>query len=221
MKRSFRLPAARRPAQPSPMPLPPDDAFQNPHIARLSWVGAAVIVVMALVLAASYLMPVGLTPSERAMTDRADWEMRQLGRAIEAYLADHGATPAPRLLREMAGPAADLERLRDAGGWDVAGVEPGGLGPAGVLRPKPYLERLHADVFAPLPGLPPGYITDGRAWLLFSPGPDGVYDVPSGTPADAPLELLAPMRHDAANGVGSSGDLILSSRDLVEEEPAP
>ena len=117
----------------------------------------------------------------------------------------------------MAGPAADLERLRDAGGWDVAGVEPGGLGPAGVLRPKPYLERLYADVFAPLPGLPPGYISDGRAWLLFSPGPDGRYDVPAGTSADAPLDTLASLRYAA----GSRGDLILSSRDHLAEEPAP
>lgn len=203
-------PSAPRPGSPADIA-----RVQNPYMARMRWAGAGFLLLMAGILVASYFLPVGLQPSLRAMIDRAEYDLRLLGEALEAYRADHGAYPAMLPFPAIAGAAADLDALAAAGGSRLHGPHPGALdgqpGPAGILRPRPYIGRLHSDVFAPLSGLTPAYATDGRRWVLFSPGPNRVYDLDPDAllAADRALDMRARLAYDPTNGAQSRGDLIL------------
>lgn len=165
----------------------------------------------------------------RPRVSRVKADHRAIATALASYHADHGFFPAPKPLRpiapapgllEAAGgsslqtidPAADLQveaRGRGADGTDrfalpadpFSGVwkEPFlGFGEDRLVDPWPY-----AYYRAPEPG---------SGWLLWSPGPDGVYDIRDAArlyspDRRVPSDELIDATYDPTNGTRSRGDV--------------
>lgn len=173
----------------------------------------------------------------RAKVGRARADMRALASALDAYFADHGAYPGSRPLGDFA-PEPGL--LSGTGATGLSGVDPGragGLsggsasgpasGPAGLTTPVAYVAALPLDPFTGRKTRIP-MLTTQRAtwplayhraagpepgWLLWSPGPDGVYDIldPSAlyVPGEARIRVALLQRiYDPTNGIFSSGDVV-------------
>lgn len=160
-------------------------------------------------------------------------DMRSIATALESYHSDHGQYPATRPLAEFAGAAPDL--LAAAGGSALATFEPG-LGDAlhGLTTPVAYFDSLYYDPFTGHPrsrwfsgdtpripregAWPFAYhaSADGTGWILWSPGPDGVYDLrdPAGTylPRKGHNPKLIELTYDPTNGRTSPGDVIREMR---------
>jgi hypothetical protein len=140
---------------------------------------------------------------------RVKADLRSLSTAIESYLIDRGAYPVGRPLRDF---ARDRGALAKAGGADLLAPEPGqNRWSAGLTTPIPYLQSLFTDPFT-AERLPFAYWPVGsRGWIVFSPGPDGDYDIDPLTDYDpderVPSVSLIRKTYDPSNGAQSGGDI--------------
>ncbi|MBI1785559.1 hypothetical protein HYR69_10485 [Candidatus Sumerlaeota bacterium] len=162
-------------------------------------------------------------------------DLRSLGTALEAYFADHGTYPAQRPLRNL---SLYPDKLKRAGGWELMTVEPG-LGDQlhGTTTPVAYIEKIPQDLFTRAPRKQPffrwlfncdspyagyyyksvesyspfAYFTDGKGWILFSPGRDTIYDINPAIDYDPsklqPSPVLVEKTYDPTNGAGIGGDI--------------
>lgn len=139
---------------------------------------------------------------------RAKSDMRSLGTAIEAYFADYQAYPASVPMREL---VSDYRQLEKAGGAYLAIVSPGNSAVAGITTPVAYLTQLFHDSFT-YEFVSFAYYSDGKSWILFSPGPDNDYDIRRPeevftSTEDQPSTRMIVLAYDVTNGTVSSGDV--------------
>lgn len=159
-----------------------------------------------------------------------------LSSALDAYLADHDEFPASRPLGDF---APEPELMSGTGAARLEGIDPGRAGgPAGLTTPVAYLETLPLDPFTGrrthIPFLtmrratwPLAYhraeVLDAETgvrtfgWMLWSPGPDGRYDIldPEAffDPSESdPRPELIEKTYDPTNGSFSRGDVFRTRR---------
>lgn len=143
----------------------------------------------------------------REMVSRVRSDLRTVAIALESYFSDHELYPSGVSFGDMVpGTASELPRT----GEQLFTVPPT------LTTPVSYLTSLFPDVFQRKKsrGLSFAYYTDGKGWILFSPGPDQDYDITD--PAKVydssvvpPSSLLVggPWTFDPTNGASSSGDV--------------
>jgi hypothetical protein len=98
--------------------------------------------------------------------------LRSTAVALEAYRADHGTYPQMTMRAEEAGAwtAAPVARTFRAGNAHTERA-------LGLTTPVAYLTSYISDPFAATRGDTFAYFTDGKGWILVSPGPDGDFDL--------------------------------------------
>ncbi len=143
---------------------------------------------------------------------RAAADLRMVATGLEAYYIDNNKYPVS---------TTDAEAM-DGGGKLPVGV-PGfqrlvQSGPHSLTTPIAYLSRIPSDPFA-VESSPYAYITRGKSWLLWSPGPDGRHDM-DWTAFDPEAEKQSPVfraaySYDVTNGITSRGDLWRAKHDFA------
>lgn len=134
----------------------------------------------------------------------AKFEMLGMGAKLEEWKAAHGAYPGMRPL--------------DAGN-EMTALSRERIDAVGISAMVPISERSPDDPFSAAGIFPFAYHTDGKRWILFSPGPDGFYDFHP--------ERMEPARafnpaariestYDPTNGVFSAGDIFQASESKSE-----
>jgi prepilin-type N-terminal cleavage/methylation domain-containing protein len=173
-----------------------------------------IIVVAIIAILALIADPCSLDSPTRARVSRAHSDMRSLATALEAYATDHGAYPSHEPLRNHVkqpdGKAG--RRLRKAEGWNLSTVGPElEVFLHSLTAPLPYTTPLAFDPFFKSEEVPFAYFRDGTGWILFSPGPDRIYNLVPGTDYDSSLEgigeRLFHKTYDSTNGTKSAGDV--------------
>ena len=174
-------------------------------------VGAAVV--PAAILAA-IAIPNFLEAEQRSQVSRAKADMRSLATAIEAYSVDTDTYPA-----WTSGPEGSIYGTLAAPGGPLAGqptfrMKANASDPVMTLTtPIMYLTSVPSDPFSPVGGQAFSYWGDNGRWLVWSAGPDKVYDitlenVPKAfAPDNTPSDLLKQKTYDPTNGTVSSGDV--------------
>lgn len=151
---------------------------------------------VVLPIMAAIAIPNFLEARERSQVSRARADMRSLATGIESYFVDNNAYPAS---------STDGFRKTLPGEKKVSSF----ASPA-LTTPIGYLTNLLPDPFV-TEGRTYGYYSDKAGWILFSPGPDGKFDLDwkiydSSVPQPSP-DLLKYV-YDPTNGTISSGDII-------------
>ena len=94
---------------------------------------------------------------------------------------------------------------------DLNTIEPGSARIAGLTTPKAYLERMPRDIFTEGRRMPFAYDQGSKGWILFSPGPDGQYDIQPEVMGHLDQndrwDYLVDVKCDPTNGSGSRGDI--------------
>ena len=175
-----------------------------------SFLGKLILILCILCLLAVilFLAVVNVPSPKRYSISRAINDMRDLAVGLEAYYGDHKAYPGMRPLREF---GTDGNGLVKAGGAGLTAIDPGGWGRQGLTTPVAYLDSLTTDRLSPNQLFPFAYFTDGKGWILFSPGLDGHYDINpavdyASSRTKASKSLLS-HTYDPTNGSGSNGDI--------------
>lgn len=103
--------------------------------------------------------------------------MRSLATALESYFLDHNAYPPMVMSRAISANAGNR-------GWNASDfrtfalmLPPPGVSSATLTTPVAYLTSYFVDPLAMTKGDTFGYFTDGKDWILVSPGPDGDFDL--------------------------------------------
>jgi len=141
-------------------------------------------------------------------------DFRTLSLAIELYFVDHKAYPActtdpVHLLR----PPSQADAVAEGISVPIPSFHAPGFphGPASLTTPVAYLRSLPADPFVEQPGLTYGYFSLPKGWIVWSAGPDSIFDLDWTTydpdkPQPQP-EMLARYAYDPTNGTMSPGDI--------------
>jgi type II secretory pathway pseudopilin PulG len=118
----------------------------------------------------------GMYALDRTRITTAQTEMRTIAAQLERYRADNGAYPVATRMSGTYGPASGDDRFSHV--FTFARAFSGG--PGNLEHPRPYL-AMPIDSFSQRAGrdLPYAYYIDRstNSWLLYSPGPDGDYDI--------------------------------------------
>lgn len=148
---------------------------------------------------------------------RVNADMRTLQAAIEAYAIDNNSYPActtntaENHYGMYLGNASQLAKIPTFRLGGFPGV-------MSLTTPIAYLSNMPRDPFAPA-GATYAYfsklgIKKDAGWILWSPGPDGTYDLNGGNiekayehKGETPSDLLVGLTFDATNGSQSSGDI--------------
>ena len=129
---------------------------------------------------------------------------RILAKAIEKYYADHNEYPAMMFNTE----------LQKHAQWKLYTIHTGdpALGLAGITTPVAYVKTVFSDPYANRRNVPFRYYTDGKGWILFSPGPDTdsnidpLQDFYTSVPQPSP-HLIGLKTYNPTNGSCSAGDI--------------
>lgn len=179
---------------------------------------ALVVCIGVFGLLAAIAVPNFIEAQARSKVARTQSDLRLMATAIEAYFIDHNAYPAHTLDRTKT-LLNGTSSINADPTVPFPLVDPTGR-VASLVAPVPYLTSFPSDVFrAADPEAGFAYYTSGRAWILYSPGPDKVYDITNpatlfdaedGSLLDEPWLLMA---FDPTNGTFSAGDVMrVSSR---------
>jgi hypothetical protein len=176
----------------------------------------------------------------RGKLDDARFALWVVATAASSHHGDIGGFPASRPFRELSGggrdlAAADGENLAaiETGSRQVGGnrvIVPGGIKApidrATFLKPDPFSpEMLDPDseyltiantglLFRRALTLPPAYYAKNQGIIVFSPGPDYVYDIDPIRDFDAAttqqMQQMLALTYDPTNGLRSRGDIWVS-----------
>lgn len=161
---------------------------------------------------AAIAIPNFLEASVRSKISRARSDMRSIATAIECYYVDNNTYPAwtlePGLSVNPAVPGAppvpSFRRFTSQGSAFT------------LTTPIAYMTSLPQDSFQETEGATYGYYSirgaSGASWILFSPGPDGDFDLPWKQFQPGGGALLAPFTYDPTNGTVSDGDIWRSNQ---------
>ncbi len=147
--------------------------------------------------------------------DRMRRDMMAIGTALETYRIDHNAYPVFTTNTEMQAGGRGLpegvptfHRGIAYGQSDGTGINGSKSFLATLTTPISYLVKMPEDPFAAGSGSY-AYYHDGDAWVVWSPGPDGKYDVDLEAFRTLPDgDFMARFSYDPSNGTVSGGDMI-------------
>jgi type II secretory pathway pseudopilin PulG len=159
-------------------------------------------------------------------------QMRFTLTALETYRIDTNHYPAyttdPQWSHGAGSIPADVPTFRRGG------IDSGKFTVMSLTTPVSYLSKISPDPFSPT-SAPLAYVSFPKAWLLWSAGPDGKYDMDwkefNPDVASQSPDFFAAYSYDASNGVVSAGDIWysqtnvapsrneLGSIDLAEPDP--
>lgn len=140
------------------------------------------------------------------MVGRTKNDMRSMATGLESYFVDDNRYPIS---------TTDTARMQ-VSGVSLFGQVPGPQNSApeqagSVTTPVAYMTSYFQDVFSMNPADTFGYYSpNNNGWILFSPGPDGKFDLdwsvydPS---ISQPSPELFTYAYDPTNGVTSGGDI--------------
>lgn len=157
----------------------------------------------------------GMFALDRTRLMTAQTELRTIAAQLERYRADNGAYPVATRVSGTYGPATGDDRFSHV--FTFARSFPGG--PGNLEWPTPYLTP-PIDGFSRRAGrdLPYAYYIDRstNSWLLYSPGPDGDYDLDAERDFDQRFggtrERFRAHIWDTNNPAETDGDLFLTNR---------
>jgi hypothetical protein len=143
----------------------------------------------------------------RMKVSRVRSDLRSLGIGLESYFVDHEVfPPGIPFTAMMPGVASRVPKT----GEHLLTVPPS------LTTPVGYLTYLLPDVWhrRESTGFSFAYYTNGKGWILFSPGPDQDYDIKdpasvydSGIYQPSSDLIGGPWTYDPTNGTESSGDI--------------
>ena len=186
-----------------------------------------VLVLTIIVFVASLLAPYFLRAQTRKKVDLVQSELRSIISAVQAYRNDNRGTPASTSI-----PGSNAF-------WELALINPilakqptfktfdqyDGHPVSSITTPVAYLSNFLIDPFSPVSGATYSYHEKGflidhryyRCWIIWSAGPDSVYDLRAGNVRHAynPPErnsnsFLRAHLYDPTNGSISKGDIVES-----------
>lgn len=182
-------------------------------------VSIIVILLLSLIALPNFLEPF----AEREKHKQFD--MRSMATAIESYYVDHQRYP-DATLNVQANAFASIPDFQSSSTFQIPTFRTAtdtGESVIHLTSPLAYMAKYNADPFAPNPGMTfgywPGYVTingkpDFFGWILWSPGPDGDYDLTMQNVEQAynpdepvPSKLLLSFTFDPTNGSDSNGDI--------------
>ncbi len=170
---------------------------------------AALLLFCAVGVLLAIALPSYLEASISSKTKRTLADMRTLAKALEDYHADNGAYPVYTIDPKESINASSYESSATECEPNFAQSKVNG--PAMLTTPIAYLTSLPYDIFSPAPERTFNYYSDGVGWIVWSAGPDGVYDLDwtkySGAEPEI-YDLLAPWTYDPTNGTESPGDIV-------------
>lgn len=152
-------------------------------------------------------------------SSRARSDMRTLATALESYAVDHGAYPAWSVdpaVNAFAGLERPPHYFRNIPTFRLNSDAPG---LHTLTTPTAYVPMYPGDRFAPVKDAPFAYRASpdpagSPGWILWSPGPDGDYDITLDNvaalynPAErVPSDALIGLSYDPTNGNPSDGDV--------------
>lgn len=172
------------------------------HTTGASWVAAAPV-------AAAVAVPNFLEAQIRSKVSRTRSDMRSMATALESYYVDNNAYAAWVMSDDPQSAAAGNSTL--AGMPTFRNYTPGSA--FSLTSPIAYVTSYFPDVFnsdRENPG-PFSYFSDGRGWILTSPGPDAVFDFNPIEVYKSDLGMgnphLIQYSYDPTNGTVSHGDI--------------
>lgn len=159
--------------------------------------------------------------------DRIQRDMRAISRALETYRIDYNAYPVFTTNTEMQAGGRALPQgvptfHRGLPQGNSAGTGTGGRRRdhsflASLTTPIAYLTKMKEDPFGERSSSY-AYYHDGNEWVVWSPGPDGKYDVDLEQFKTLPAgDFLAKFSYDPSNGTVSRGDIISHKHHLFGE----
>jgi prepilin-type N-terminal cleavage/methylation domain-containing protein len=192
------------------------------------------IVVAIIAILAAIAVPNFLEAQVRSKVSRVKADQRSLATGIEAYFVDNNQYPAAA--REGSGSltagantgvainptgAGNINRYvtadtRQAGqlGQFFSFAARGTTQLATLTTPVSYITSYFPDPFMDTKAATFGYFANPNGWILWSPGPDKVYDLTIDNVAKAydhnqpvPSSMLINLTFDPSNGTVSGGDI--------------
>lgn len=161
-------------------------------------------------LLSAIAVPNFLEAQQRSKVSRVRADMRSMATALESYYIDNNNYPAWTM---------EQEKSVNAGRHGVSEIptfmaRPMGSNLMTLTSPIAYIHPHHFhDVFAPDPTATFGYISSNSPpdWLIFSPGPNGRYDIDISKWQPGGLQInwdwLVDVTYDPTNGTISDGDI--------------
>lgn len=212
-------PIDNKPAEPVTEAANPEKPLQPPasrQMRLLPWLTTLVIIafVLAIVLPPQKVEE-GSTGGSRSKWARTKNDIRSIATALEAYYVDNDAYP-PCAKGDLGMNAFLLKKdapERNIWTFRAPRVDKmGRLDAASLTTPVAYMSSMPTDPFANYKGCEFGYYNaDNLGWIIWSPGPDGVYDVDPLKDYDPyqsnPLPQLFLDSYDPTNGTISRGDV--------------
>ena len=129
---------------------------------------------------------------------------RILAEAIENYYADYNVYPEMMFNKE----------LQKHASWKLYTVQTGDTirRVAGITTPVAYVKHIFCDPFANRKNIPYRYYTNGKGWILFSPGPDTDSNIDPAVDFDTSISQPSPhlinlKTYNVTNGTTSAGDI--------------
>ncbi|MBX7244893.1 MAG: hypothetical protein K1X53_05305 [Candidatus Sumerlaeaceae bacterium] len=168
---------------------------------------SVLLAVVALIIIGA-LNPLDLG-SRRGTVARVRSDMRSFATGLESYYADNNRFPplAPLTFGASSLAAGFIERM---GGANLSAPHAGSTQLGGLTTPISYLNSLFSDPFV-FENIPFAYYADSGGWIVFSPGPDGFYDIVPNrdyvSSNSQSLDTLLSKSFDPTNGTVSGGDI--------------
>lgn len=175
----------------------------------------------ATILLIGIVLPPFIDSPERSKTARVRGDQRTLTIALETYYLDHNVYPTASLERAQNAFGSSLRDKKNAlRKIPTFRVSPDGKF-ATLTTPVSYVSSYFADPFTPVKGATFAYwnpadlpTTHGTGYILWSPGPDGDYDVTIDNVARiydptraVPNPEMVGLTYDPSNGAKSNGDI--------------
>lgn len=145
-------------------------------------------------------------------------DLRSLSTAIDCYYFEHRTLPYSVPIKDYCRDYFHLDQeylnddLASRNGLHIKIIFPGSDKMAGLTTPIAYTTSIYPDHCAEIPGLPFSYACTESRYVLYSPGPDLIYDIQlpelmleGGTMDDA-KQRFSNYSYDPSNGTISGGD---------------
>jgi general secretion pathway protein G len=162
---------------------------------------------MVIIIFALIAVPNFLEAQTRSKVSRTRSDMRTMATALEAFRVDYNSF-VPYTDDPQSAIALDPSVTPSTPTFVAVSDMTYGYS---LTTPIAYISRYYEDVFNP--GRPLCYITKNNHWLVYSPGPDGIFDLTSkdylshvyGQNSD--MDWILPFTYDPTNGTVSGGDI--------------
>ena len=196
---------------PAASPEKPSLPIASPQMRLMPWlISLGVIAVVLAIIVPPQKVEEGDTGAGRSKVSRVRNDLRSISTALEAYFVDNNDYPAcakgdlgvNAFMLKKEAPERNIWTFRISRGEGDA---------MSLTTPVAFMSSMPSDPFANYRGSSFGYYANDRGWIMWSCGPDSVYDIDPEKDYDAdttnPLPSLIMKTYDPTNGSVSRGDV--------------